>query len=395
LDNGAFEYHLPALGGQQPTAKVFIRNGSYSPIVQVEFPVDGLPTYEYCVQDHLGSPVVVLQGETAEATRRRFSPWGHLVGATGAGKQLDGKDETNKGYTGHMLLAAFDWIHMNGRVYDPVSSQFLSPDRYSSDVPGTMHLNRYSYLANSPLNGTDPSGWVIDWYAGSAILQPRVDYLHAKVMDGVADSQELRRSYLKLAADKDIYLKIQIIQNDAATHFSRDTVKKPRPLGEPWQSSLNPEVYHGNLEFNLNKVVKAGTGELVAPQVLFAHHLRSIEQSFYLGSATLADEVFDMPRPVMSNRRVLIGNLDHDNELVQRNTTVNELVELTKLQHSSIVEQRMRAITARELLRNEAVNFERKVAQQLGTPETKIRKYYNDTEHVNLLRVSEKWFKPF
>ena len=36
----------------------------------------------------------------------------------------------NRGYTGHEHLDAFGIINMNGRVYDPLTAMFFSPDPY-------------------------------------------------------------------------------------------------------------------------------------------------------------------------------------------------------------------------------------------------------------------------
>ena len=48
---------------------------------------------------------------------------------------------------------------MNGRVYDPVLGRFLSADPNVDDATDAQGFNRYSYLGNNPLGGTDPSGF--------------------------------------------------------------------------------------------------------------------------------------------------------------------------------------------------------------------------------------------
>ncbi len=45
----------------------------------------------------------------------------------------------------------------NGRVYDPLIGQFLSPDNYVQVPDFTQNFNRYSYCLNNPLKYTDPS----------------------------------------------------------------------------------------------------------------------------------------------------------------------------------------------------------------------------------------------
>ena len=47
---------------------------------------------------------------------------------------------------------------MNGRIYDPLISRFLSPDNYVQAPSFTQSFNRYSYAFNNPLLFTDISG---------------------------------------------------------------------------------------------------------------------------------------------------------------------------------------------------------------------------------------------
>lgn len=47
---------------------------------------------------------------------------------------------------------------MNGRMYDPVMSSFLSVDNYVTLPDFSQAFNRYSYCLNNPLKYTDPDG---------------------------------------------------------------------------------------------------------------------------------------------------------------------------------------------------------------------------------------------
>ena len=47
---------------------------------------------------------------------------------------------------------------MNGRAYDPLIGQFLSPDENIQNPGFTQNFNRYGYCLNNPLKYTDPSG---------------------------------------------------------------------------------------------------------------------------------------------------------------------------------------------------------------------------------------------
>jgi RHS repeat-associated protein len=67
--------------------------------------------------------------------------------------------QTNRGFTGHEELDAVGLVHMNGRVYDPLLARFGTPDPTTESPFSTQGWNRYSYVGNSPLNFTDPSGY--------------------------------------------------------------------------------------------------------------------------------------------------------------------------------------------------------------------------------------------
>ncbi|MCQ2318239.1 MAG: hypothetical protein MJZ90_04910 [Bacteroidales bacterium] len=95
----------------------------------------------------------------------------------------------DRGFTGHEHLYAFGLINMNGRVYDPLMSSFLSPDNYVQDqtlagialnwydfearmydptigrfmqtdpkAEKYFNVSPYTYCLNNPLILTDPSG---------------------------------------------------------------------------------------------------------------------------------------------------------------------------------------------------------------------------------------------
>lgn len=68
----------------------------------------------------------------------------------------------SRGYTLHEHLDDFGLINMNGRVYDPLMAQFLSPDPYIQSPSSWLNYNRYAYGFNNPLIYTDPDGeWIV------------------------------------------------------------------------------------------------------------------------------------------------------------------------------------------------------------------------------------------
>ncbi len=50
-------------------------------------------------------------------------------------------------------------MHMNGRVYDPIIGRFMAADPVTEAPFSSQGWNRYSYVGNSPVNHTDPSGY--------------------------------------------------------------------------------------------------------------------------------------------------------------------------------------------------------------------------------------------
>jgi len=56
-------------------------------------------------------------------------------------------------------------VHMNGRIYDPVTGRFLQADPLVQDPFNGQSYNRYGYVLNNPLAFTDPTGfsWWTQW----------------------------------------------------------------------------------------------------------------------------------------------------------------------------------------------------------------------------------------
>ena len=115
----------------------------------------------YTLKDHQGSLAATVHGNTVE--RLSYDAWGNLRNpgtwaSHTAGDTYDGP-MFDRGFTGHEHLTAFGLINMNGRMYDPVVSSFLSPDRFVQNPLTAMGFNRYAYCLNNPLRYVDPTGW--------------------------------------------------------------------------------------------------------------------------------------------------------------------------------------------------------------------------------------------
>ena len=121
---------------------------------------NGVETLYYGYADNQGSLIALTNESGAVVEKYAYNPWG--ARRDPANWQL--KDTrtsfiTNRGYTGHEHMDAFGIINMNGRVYDPLTAMFFSPDPFVQAPGNWLNYNRYGYCMNNPTNYTDPTGY--------------------------------------------------------------------------------------------------------------------------------------------------------------------------------------------------------------------------------------------
>jgi RHS repeat-associated protein len=126
------------------------------------------PVERYFHKDHLGSLVIVTDVSGVVTERLAYDAWGRRRPSNGieVGWQLLGDSSATNtldhtGYTGQTQLDDLGLVHLNGRVYDPVTGRMTSPDPTIPSLYDAQSLNRASYVLNSPLGYTDPTGF--DW----------------------------------------------------------------------------------------------------------------------------------------------------------------------------------------------------------------------------------------
>jgi len=131
----------------------------------------GTPVERYFHKDNLGSLVIVTDASQAVLQRMAYDPWGRrrqsnglevgwqYLDAQSAGNTLD-----HKGYTDQEQLDDLSLVHLNGRVYDPMTGRFTSPDPTVPDPYDLQSLNRASYVRNSPMDKVDPTGFMDSTY---------------------------------------------------------------------------------------------------------------------------------------------------------------------------------------------------------------------------------------
>ena len=128
-------------------------------VVAVHVNEGGYENLYYVLTDHLGSWEKVLDGNKNTVQQTHFDPWGNRMSFTAWNTRQTRTSFTfDRGFTGHEHMMAFGLVNMNGRVYDPVTSTFLSVDNFVQDPSSTQSFIRYAYCMNNPLKYTDPDG---------------------------------------------------------------------------------------------------------------------------------------------------------------------------------------------------------------------------------------------
>ena len=116
------------------------------------------PRMHYVLKDHLGSWTTITDARGNIEQDVAYDAWGTPHGFTDTGTEPATSLLFDRGFTGHEHLCEFGLINMNGRMYDPFTSSFLSVDNYVQSPDYTQSFNRYAYCLNNPLKYTDPTG---------------------------------------------------------------------------------------------------------------------------------------------------------------------------------------------------------------------------------------------
>lgn len=113
----------------------------------------------FTFEDHLGSITHIRRANGDALVEYSFDAWGRPRNpANWTYDNVPSVSWFERGYTGHEHYKDFGLVNMNGRMYDPVLAQMLSPDNFVQAPDYSLNFNRYSYCWNNPLKYTDPSG---------------------------------------------------------------------------------------------------------------------------------------------------------------------------------------------------------------------------------------------
>jgi len=114
----------------------------------------------YVLKDHQGSLTGLANASGQLSERYSYDAFGRRRNAQNwSYDNITTGSITDRGYTFHEHLDEFGLINMNGRVYDPLVGQMLSPDPFIQQPEYSQSYNRYGYVFNNPLRFTDPSGY--------------------------------------------------------------------------------------------------------------------------------------------------------------------------------------------------------------------------------------------
>jgi len=115
--------------------------------------VDGTNNQLYYLQgDHLGSTSLVVDDAGQVLARQWYYPYGGVRAGSGT-------LPTDFGYTGQRLDASTGGLMFyNARFYEPSIGRFISADTVAPQRGNPQTLNHFSYVLNSPLKYSDPSG---------------------------------------------------------------------------------------------------------------------------------------------------------------------------------------------------------------------------------------------
>jgi RHS repeat-associated protein len=117
----------------------------------------------YYHQDQLGSTRALSNSAGTVVRTYTYDAYGRLTGSTGT-------VSNPVGFGGQYTDAETGFIYLRARYYDPSMAQMLTRDPAEA-----LTQEPYDYVANNPLNGTDPTGlwnYHFDYDLGASSMTP-------------------------------------------------------------------------------------------------------------------------------------------------------------------------------------------------------------------------------
>lgn len=136
----------------------------------------GTRNARFFLKDHLGSTIAIVDEAGQLLQRMSYDAWGRRRNIDGSDDSWGSlgtikNDQDNSGYTGHEQMDQLGLVHMNARLYDPITGRHVSADPTIPDPTDQQAFNRFSYVLNNALAYTDPTGLlpnpIFDDWAGA------------------------------------------------------------------------------------------------------------------------------------------------------------------------------------------------------------------------------------
>ena len=132
--------------GSNTKVFTFIGGDAYTaPVVAIK--QNNSTLYYSLLRDYLGNILQVVDSINNPVAEYSYDAWGRMRDPATWANYSPGTEPSlfvaGRGFTGHEHLPWFHLINMNGRVYDPLTAMFMSPDNFIQAPDFTQNYNRY------------------------------------------------------------------------------------------------------------------------------------------------------------------------------------------------------------------------------------------------------------